>query len=61
MKFKPKLTEIFREHTAKHAKGAAIAQPSPYALGLATATEAEFQRFADHIERNYQKKTVEGA
>ena len=61
MKFQFKLVETFRSHSAKHARGAAIAAPSPYALGLATATEQELQRFAEHMEGRYARKVAEDA
>ena len=48
MTFQFRLVETVREHHAKHARDAAAFVP-PETIALATAVEAELQRFADHL------------
>ena len=48
MTFVFRLVETVREHHAKHARDVAVVVP-PETIALATAVEAELQRFADHL------------
>ena len=54
MTFKFQLVERVREHYAKHSQNVAAIVP-PEAIAIATAVEAEMQRFADHMREGLER------